>query len=93
MHCISSFLGVPIGKIFLEIVVVLDVFLVVVERVFLTSIPGSILALEDLEELLADDADVVGLLDLVETDLWLLRVAEAVVLVLLVDDVDLDEVT
>jgi len=86
-------LGVPIGKIFLETVVVLDVFFRVVERVALTSIPGSILALEDLEVLLADDAEAVGLLDLVETDLWLLLVVEAVVLLLLVDDLDLDEVT
>lgn len=83
----------PIGKIFLETVVVLEVFFRVVERVALTSIPGAILALEDLEALLADDVEAVGLLDLVETDLWLLRVTEAVVLLLLVVDVDLDEAT
>jgi len=84
---------VPIGKIFLETVIVLEVFFRVVERVALTSIPGAILALEDLEALLADDVEAVGLLDLVETDLWLLRVTEAVVLLLLVVDVDLDEAT
>ena len=86
-------MGVPIGKIFLETVVVLDVFFRVVERVALTSIPGAIPALEDLEALLADDVEAVSLLDLVETDLWLLRVAEAVVLLLLVVDVVLEEVT
>lgn len=83
----------PIGKIFLETVIVLEVFFRVVERVALTSIPGAILALEDLEALLADDVEAVVLLDLVETDLWLLRVAEAVVLLLLVVDVVLDEAT
>ena len=86
-------MGVPIGKIFLETVVILDFFFRVVERVVFTSIPGAILALEYLEVLLVDDVEAVGLLDLVETDLWLLRVVEAVVLLLLVDDVDLDEVT
>lgn len=85
MHFISSFFGVPIGKILFETVFVVEVFFVVLERAGLISIPGSTLTLEDRDVLLAAVLVVAGLVVLVEPERDLLD-EEAVVLLVVADE-------